>query len=120
MHHLILLLPLLALGLFLIFPWWLALPLYLIVLAVSLFGYWKILQTQRLAPASGARAIIGGEAVVVATEGDTAEVHYRGEVWSAVSSQPLHPGQHVIIQDVEGLTLRVAPLPSPKGDERAE
>ncbi|MCL7453085.1 MAG: NfeD family protein [Anaerolineae bacterium] len=35
-------------------------------------------------------------------------MHYHGETWRAVSSVPLHPGQRVVIEAVEGLTLHVA------------
>jgi membrane-bound ClpP family serine protease len=43
---------------------------------------------------------------------------YKGEIWRAVSSQPLQPGQQVVIEKVEGLTPQVAPLLQPPGKER--
>jgi membrane protein implicated in regulation of membrane protease activity len=50
--------------------------------------------------------------VVVRVGGDAVEVEYEGEIWRAISPEPLHPGQQVIIESVEGLILRVAPLNS--------
>ena len=110
MHHLRLLLPLLALGLFFLFPWWLALLLYVPLLIGSLFAYWKALQAQRASPFTGREAMIGDRAVVATTTDNKTAVHYHGETWRAISSHPAHPGQQVIIEGIEGLTLRVRPL----------
>jgi membrane protein implicated in regulation of membrane protease activity len=35
------------------------------------------------------------------------EVQWQGEIWHAVSNRPLMLGDEVIIEEVEGLTLRV-------------
>jgi membrane protein implicated in regulation of membrane protease activity len=109
MHHILTLMPLLALMLFIFLPWPLALALYIPLVSVSLFAHWKGMQAQRLPPRTGTGTMIGDRAEVVSSYDDEAEVHYRGETWHAVSSQPLQRGQRVTIQDVEGLTLHVAP-----------
>jgi membrane-bound serine protease (ClpP class) len=116
MHHLILILPLLGLILFIFLPWPAALPLYVILLVGSLGIYWKIIQAQRRRPTIGKRAMIGNQAAVVKAKGEDAEVEYEGEIWRAVSTQPLEPGQQVIIKGVEGLILQVTPL-KPGHDE---
>ncbi len=54
--------------------------------------------------------MVGDQAVVVKAEGGEVEVDYQGETWRAFSSQPLQPGQQVVIEAVDGLTLRVAPV----------
>ena len=112
MHHLLLILPLLGLILFVFLVWQVALPLYMVMLVGSLGIYWKIIQAQRRRPVSGKRAMIGDRAVVVRVGGDAVEVEYEGEIWRAISPEPLHQGQQVIIESVEGLILRVAPLKS--------
>ena len=109
MHHLLLALPLVGLVLFLILPWPAASPLYIVVFVGSLGIYWKILQAQRRRPVTGKRAMIGGQAVVVRAEGNEVEVDYQGEIWRAISPEPLHQGQHVIVEAIEGLSLRVTP-----------
>lgn len=116
MHHALLLMPLIALLLFLILPWPYALALYIPIAGVSLLGYWKALQAQRRPPAVGEQAMIGGRAEVVSSKKGELEVHYRGEIWRAVSSQALQRGQEVVVEGVEGLTLRVAPLSQPAED----
>jgi len=115
MHNLLLFLPLLALGLFFVLPWQGALPLYGLILIISMIGYWKGFQAQRQPPIMGRKVMVGEGAKVVKTEGDEVEVDYRGEIWKAVSAQPLHTGQQVVIEKVEGLTLRVSPLPPTGG-----
>jgi membrane protein implicated in regulation of membrane protease activity len=118
MHHLLLLLPLLALVLFWFLPWQLALLLYLPILVVSVIGFWKGLQALRRPPVSGENTMIGERAVVMDAVDGRIEVHYEGEIWRAVSSRPLHKGQQVIIEGVDGLTLKVAPVPRSKNNSR--
>jgi len=119
MHHLLLILPLLGLILFVFLLWQVALPLYMVMLVVSLAIYWKIIQAQRRRPVIGKRAMIGDRAVVIRIGGDAVEVEYEGEIWRAVSPEPLHQGQQVVIESVEGLILRVAPLKSIDDDSTA-
>jgi len=43
-------------------------------------------------------------------EGKEGQVVIKGELWKAVSDVPLKKGDKAIIQQVEGLTLKVKPL----------
>ncbi len=110
MHHLLLLVVLLGWILFLFLSWQIALPLYVMGVIISLAIYWKIIQALRKMPVMGKRAMIGHQAIVVSVEGSDIEVQYEGEIWRAVSSQPLQAGQKVMIEGVEGLTLTVKPV----------
>jgi len=38
------------------------------------------------------------------------QVFVHGELWRAVSDSPLSAGDSVVIQDVDGLTVRVIPF----------
>jgi len=111
MHHLLLLFVFIGWILFLFLSWQIALPLYVIGVIISLTVYWKIILSQRRRPIIGKRAMIGDQAVVVNLKEGEAEVEYQGEIWRAVSAQPLHRDQQVIIEGVEGLTLKVKPVP---------
>lgn len=112
--------PLLALVLFALLPWQWALPLYLPIALGSAAIARKAMQAQREPVISGEEAMIGDRAVVTSVRKREASVHYRGETWRVVSSRSLHRGQNVVIEDIEGLTLQVAPLPQPVNDERTE
>jgi membrane protein implicated in regulation of membrane protease activity len=114
MHHILLFIPLLALVLFIFLPWPLALLLYLPIAIGSSIAFWKAMQALREPSVTGKGAMIGDQAVVVDVMRDELEVHYQGENWRAVASQPTHRGQKVIIKGVDGLTLLVAPLAVPQ------
>jgi membrane-bound serine protease (ClpP class) len=119
MHHLSLLLLLVALVLFILFPWWVALPMCIPIFALIALAYTKGRQALRQRPTTGEESMIGGRAVVSSVRDDRVQVQYHGEIWEAVSSQPLHERQAVIIEGVQGLTLRVAPLPAPADEKQA-
>jgi membrane protein implicated in regulation of membrane protease activity len=107
-HHILLFIPLLALVLFIFLPWPLALLLYLPIAIGSLIGFWKAMQVLREPSVTGEGAMIGDQAVVVDVMSDELEVHYQGENWHAVSSQPMHPGQKVIIEVTGSSTCYIA------------
>jgi membrane protein implicated in regulation of membrane protease activity len=112
LHHLILLLPILALGLFFVLTWQIALILYVPILLGSIAVFLKVLQAQRQPRASAEEAMVGARAVVIEAEKGEALVDYQGEIWRAVSTVPLHPHEEVLIQKVNGLRLTVAPRAS--------
>jgi len=111
MHHLLLLVVLFGWILFLFLSWEIALPLYVIGVIISLAIYWKIILAQRRRPVIGKRATIGGQAIVIRAQAGEIEVDFQGEIWRAISSQPLQVDQKVIIEGVEGLLLKVKPAP---------
>ncbi len=109
--------PLVALVLFFIVPWRVALPLYVFLSVGSYFLRRKVTQPQRWRPVIGKRAMIGDRATVVSVRGNEVEVAYHGETWQAVSARPLTPGQQVVINNMEGLILEVAPLRPPGAND---
>ncbi len=119
MHHLSLLLLLVALVLFLLFPWWVALPMCLPIFVLIALAYTKGRQAWRWRPKTGQESMIGSRAVVRSVRDDRVQVYYHGELWQAVSSQPLHERQAVVIEDVQGLTLHVAPVSEPGNEKQA-
>jgi membrane protein implicated in regulation of membrane protease activity len=119
MHHILMLMPLLALVLFLFLPWPYALVGYVLIVSVSLLGYWKALQALRQPPITGRKAMIGGRAEVIRSKPGEIEVRYWGETWQAVSEQALRRGQEVIVEDMQGLTLRVVPSPQPADEQHS-
>jgi membrane protein implicated in regulation of membrane protease activity len=51
---------------------------YILIVSVSLFGYWKALQALRRPPVTGKKAMIGGRAEVVHSKRGEVEVRYQG------------------------------------------
>ncbi len=109
MHHLFLLLTLVGLSLFLFLPWPLALAACVPLVILSFVGYSIGSQAGHRPVVTGKKAMLGDEAVVLAVSDGKTEVAYQGEIWRAVSSWELHQGDRVIILEVDGLTLTVAP-----------
>ncbi len=101
--HLLLLSPVIGLGLFLIFPWTTALPLYLVILALSLFLYVKIMQSMRQPVTTGQEALLGQ----IAEIGPEGSLKVTGERWLIAQPEGLRPGQRVRIVGFSGLRLEV-------------
>ena len=57
----------------------------------------------------GAETLVGRRAVVVRSVGSQAQVRLDGEVWEARADVELEPGQEVVVNGLEGLTLEVEP-----------
>jgi membrane-bound ClpP family serine protease len=108
MCHLILFLPFLALSLFWIFPFTTALPLYILVLGISLFLYFKIFKAMRQQVKTGREAMIGKKALVVEDIDPEGKIQYAGEIWDASARENcILKGEQVKINGFRGLVLQV-------------
>ncbi len=101
--HFLLLLPVLGLGLFFVFPWPIALALYLPILGGSLWMYAKMWEAMRQPVTTGPEALIGAEGEALGP--DIARV--LSETWRVRSDIPLRPRMRVRVIAREGLTLLV-------------
>ncbi len=119
MCHVLLGLPILGLVLFAVLPFSVALPLYLVVVAISALMYTAIWRALRLPPVTGLEAMSGGRAHVVETLRPAGVIRYSGELWRAVADELIAPGIPVWIARVErrpeGLTAVVHRTPPPAG-----
>ncbi len=79
---------------------------------IFILGYLWRLRNKRVV--SGLESLIGGEAIALDSCHPTGFVSFGGERWAAQSQQPLPPGQSVIIQAIDGLTLQV--ITKPQGE----
>jgi membrane-bound serine protease (ClpP class) len=59
---------------------------------------------------SGAEALVGSRGEAVESFDNRGSVRVAGEIWQAVSSQPVRKGQPVLIRKMDGLTLEVNPI----------
>ncbi|NIN66930.1 MAG: hypothetical protein GTO63_19990 [Anaerolineae bacterium] len=106
--HLLLLMPAIGLGLFVILPWQVAFPPYAIVSVTSLFIYYKIVKAMGQPVQSGREAILGAMATVVAPVDPAGQVRFQNELWSAVSDENLKLGQRVRVVGFQGMKLIVS------------
>jgi membrane-bound serine protease (ClpP class) len=93
-----------------------------IAMAVIVLGLGRLaVRAQRLAPVTGAAAMIGelGSALTPLVPGVSGQVRVHGEIWRASSSSHVAAGARVRVRGLSGLTLEVEPLavaPSMEGD----
>lgn len=98
--------PVVGLGLFLILPWPIALPLYLSIAAISFALYAKIAQSMHRPVTTGGESLLGRVAEV-APDGS---LKVKGERWLIDRRADLVPGQRVRIVGLRGLRLEVQPV----------
>ncbi len=104
--------PFFAVPLFWIFPFATALPLYLFVLGISLFLYFKIFQAMRQDVKTGQEAMLGKKGLVVEDIDPEGKIQYANEIWDATArGSRFLKGEQVKIRGVRGLVLQVEKMP---------
>lgn len=68
-----------------------------------------VLRARRRAPVSGIETWIGDSAEAIADFAHEGQVLIHGEVWDALTQEPVRRGQRLRVTAVEGLRLHVAP-----------
>jgi membrane protein implicated in regulation of membrane protease activity len=106
---LIMLLPILAIGLFFILPFSQALPAYLVVLAFSIFLDVLVLRSLRRSRQSNMFTMVGRTAEVMNWSGGSGQVLCQGTIWEARSErgESFTRGDTVTVSGLRGLTLIV-------------
>lgn len=76
---------------------------------IALFLVRLAVAVQRQRPVTGAASMIGaaGEALTTIEPGRPGQVRLRGEIWRAVSTDPIAAGARVRVTGLDGLTLTV-------------
>lgn len=114
--HLPLFMPAFGLALFLFLPFNLALPSYLIIVALSIVLYFKTIEAMRLPVKVGQEEMIGSIGKVVADINPEGKIVYKNELWSAISREMLCRGSRAKIIGFEGMKAVVQGLKEEKGD----
>jgi inner membrane protein len=110
MCHLILMMPLLGLPVFWLWPVSIAAPVYTVIIVLSAAVYFYTLRTMRRPVQTGSEEMLRSLGEVREVRGGRARVRVHSEIWNAESSDKLRKGDRVKILSVDGLTLRVQPL----------
>ena len=93
-------------------PW----PWNLIVVCVGVAAevgevVWGRRLARRWRPRTGAEALVGMRAEVVAPLRPRGQVRINGELWQAVCEDGAEAGDAVVVRRLDGLTLIVEPVP---------
>jgi membrane-bound serine protease (ClpP class) len=99
----------------------LVIPVTLTISAILIFLVQLAVKAQRSQPVTGEAGMKGvaGQALTALEPGVVGRVMTRGEIWSATSSEPIHAGDTVHVEAVQGLQLIVTPARAP-GARREE
>jgi membrane-bound serine protease (ClpP class) len=79
---------------------------------ITIFLMSIALKARRNKVVTGTQGMIGEVGVARTTLDPTGKVFVHGEIWDAVSSTPIPAGEQVVIRRVDGLQLRVEPVPA--------
>jgi membrane-bound serine protease (ClpP class) len=71
--------------------------------------------SKRRRATTGAEGLIGAVGVAVTACDPEGQIRVEGELWNAVCADGAQPGDRVVVQRLEGLTLIVAPVHSARG-----
>jgi len=81
-----------------------------VTFAVLFMGItWLAVKSQMRRPVTGAEAMVGTIAVAKTDLAPRGKVLLQGEIWDAVSEEPIHEGEEAQVKGVDGLTLTVSP-----------
>lgn len=114
MYHLLLILPIIALAAFWIWPLATAAPVYAAVLVISMLIYGMLIRSMRQPVRTGREEMLHATGTVLRTAGPRAVwIRVHGEEWKArTGGAELRPGETVRIVGIDGMTLRVVPQAS--------
>lgn len=108
MCHLLLLLPVLALPVFWLWPAWVAVPVYGAAALISGVLYWYAWKSARMPKLNGAEGMLGARGRVVQRGERSVTLFFHGELWSAEArGETLVVGDEAVVEGIEGLRLRV-------------
>jgi len=106
MCHVLLLLPVLALPVFWIWPPEIALPVYAAAAAASLGVYAVVYWAWKAPLVHGTQMLLGATGRVTAVQGRRVTLRVRGELWLAdVRGAPLGLGEEAQVVAIDGLRL---------------
>jgi len=110
MCHLVFFLPIFGLPVFWIFPFSIALPVYILIVGISMLLYYKIFQAMRAKLRNGQAAMLGKTGVVLQNIDPEGKIRYASEIWNAVTEgKKFLAGEKVVIRGFSyGLRVIVA------------
>jgi len=113
MCHIALLLPVLALPVFWIWPLVVSVPVYAVVAVIAALVYWYAMLAMRRPVETGVEGMIGATGEVVESHGTNLVLRIGGEIWNGRSATTLSRGERVEVIAMERLVLVVKSIGAP-------
>jgi len=95
---------------FLRISWSVIVPVVILAAGFSLLIVGMGMQALRRRPVTGREEMVGLVGIVKTALAPSGQLAVHGEIWEAVSEQPLQPGEQAEVIGVDGLRLSVKPL----------
>jgi membrane-bound serine protease (ClpP class) len=99
---------------FLQISWLVILPVVTLAAATSLLIVGMGVRAMRRQPVTGREGMVGLVGIVKTALAPHGQLAVHGELWEAISEQPLQPGDEAEVTSVDGLRLYVKPLSKKK------
>jgi len=100
--------PIFGLVLFLFFPFWTALPIYIPILVFGIIVNYKMMKSMKFPVKTGLEEMIGQEAVVIDDIAPKGKVRIKNEIWAATAEgKRFEKGSKVKITGTQKLVLIV-------------
>ena len=112
MCHLLLLAPVFGILIFWLSPIWIAVPVYGVILLLSILLYIATVRVMRLPQITGVYSLLQRPGVVIDVTDRGPRVRIGGEIWQAASTGRLQVGEQVKVVKQHGITLEVERLAS--------
>jgi membrane-bound serine protease (ClpP class) len=71
--------------------------------------------SKRRRATTGAEGLVGAVGVAITVCDPEGQIRIEGELWNAFCAEGAQPGDRVVVQRLDGLTLIVAPVHSARG-----
>lgn len=110
MCHLLLLMPILGIPVFWIWPLATAIPAYTVIVGLSAWLYYYVIKSMRRPVVSGQESMMHSTGEVVGKHGNLLHVRVQSEIWEAESTETLQTSDHVEVIGIRGLRLKVRRL----------
>ena len=110
MCHVLLMMPVLGLPVFWLWPMAVAAPVYTVIIVLSALLYFFTLRAMRRPVLTGSEELLQSIGEVVEVRDRLTRVRVHSEIWNAESSEKLRKGDRVKVLSADGLTLRVQQL----------
>lgn len=107
MCHIVLVLPVLALPIFMILPLEQALFYYGLILVACSFLYWLMVKDMHRPASTGVEGMIGGVGKVIGNGARGVKVFFKGEIWDADCREEISEGEAVEVTGMERMKLIV-------------
>jgi membrane protein implicated in regulation of membrane protease activity len=108
MCHIILFMPLLTLPIFWLLPLNIALPVYLVILALSAWLYYFVMVAMRKPVVTGIEHLLHSQGEVIDAHEGHLHVRVDSEIWQAESNDALQPGDQVKVTGIDHMHLGVS------------